>query len=768
MMRVDELSVGLAPALREQVDALCAATNAARGVAGLAQLESEPALAEVAQRAGSWEVRLAAAQRISDPDLLARIVEATRHRDNRVYQHCSDLLRARRRSLGHAMRAAELAAAFRGILAARSERQALPADRFDALAAELNSLRQECDVPQECLDLAAAVRERLLEEAQALRDLGADAAEAEALCARIVQTVPSAQLLDAEIFRTQLKEVIERSSRRVAWLAGHPTAVALSHSMDRAQAALDALAVAAEAVEPAHSAPAAGEASARPALTASSVDSARSAPAALSVPSAGEREAVRELLERLALQLEAGQLAEAEETERRLIEKANAGPLPESLMRRLRRERAQLGRMRDWARWGDDQARAQLIRAAEELLQGKRDAEALATAVSGLRDEWKRLDASRHAPRKQWERFDAVLTRAFRPVLEFRARRAAEEKAAVAAKASFCDQCEAWAASIDWQRAEFRSIAARRHELRTRWRALAFAGFREERRLRKRFDKQLKAVEGRLAAARQAETSRREALIGEADALREAPQLGEAIKAVVALQAKWKDGGLGVDFARHDEQAHWQRFRRACDAVFARRDAQRAARDAERDRHLDERKKLLAEFESALAGNDAGAVARAQAQFKRAWGGAQRNARDKRDALEGRARDLVRKAECGIAALRSDAARNRFELLARNSASAAAQASKADLDKGRAVREALLLDLELALGLASPAAASDARRARQMLKLQERFRPGNTESPDAETLALRWYATAARSDPEHDSRMSAIVEALIKRTGTSP
>ena len=127
-MQADELSVVLAPDLREQVEALCAATDAGRAMARLASLASEPALAEVAQRAGNWEIRLAAAQRISDPQLLTRIVEATRHRDNRVFRHCSDLLRARRRSLGHAMRAAELAAGFRRMLATQTDHEALDAD----------------------------------------------------------------------------------------------------------------------------------------------------------------------------------------------------------------------------------------------------------------------------------------------------------------------------------------------------------------------------------------------------------------------------------------------------------------------------------------------------------------------------------------------------------------------------------------------------------------------------------------------------------------
>lgn len=828
--------------------AVCAATDAALGLEWLSRLDSETALAEVAQHARIWEIRLAAAQRISDPDLLARIVEATRHRDKRVYRHCFDLLRARRRTLAHAMRAAELAAGFRTLLDGPSDRQALQADRFDELETELNRLRQEYDTPQECLDLAAAARERVRGEARALRDLGSDAAEAEALCAQIAAT---ARPGDAGVFRGKLKDIAERPSRRVAWLADHPTAAALAHSIERAHAILDALMSDPDAIEacnrfiesrarssresggdsPGDSAaldaewedlPKPKDPSARSVLqtrwmkareslvTPRLPEPVVSAPAsrqANALP-AGERDAVRELLDRLALELQAGRLAEAEETERRISARSGAWSLPESMARRLRRDRAQLGRMRDWARWGNDQAREHLIQAAEKLLQGERDLDALAAAVPGLREEWKRLDATRPAARSQWERFDAVLTQAFQPVLEVRAQRAREEKTAAAAKAALCDQSEAWAASIDWESADFRAIAARRHEIGNQWRALPFAGFRGERQLRKRFDKLIKPVDERLGAARQAEIRRREDLIREAEALREAPLLGEAIKKAVALQARWKDSAGGVHLSRQDDQQLWQRFRAACEALFARRDAQRAERDAERDRHLNERKALLAAFESAIAGSDAGAVARAQSEFRRAWGGAQRTARDRIDPLEGRARDLARLAERRIEALRFEAKRGRFELLARRSAlserleaaaaggqgiaealgaevkqqwqdlpplaakeekalqgrmAVAAQASAAKLEKGRAERESLLLDLELALDLPSPPSAAGARRERQLLRLRERFRPGTAEPPDPETLVLRWYATAARSEPEHDLRMAAIVGALVKR-----
>jgi hypothetical protein len=181
----------------------------------------------------------------------------------------------------------------------------------------------------------------------------------------------------------------------------------------------------------------------------------------------------------------------------------------------------------------------------------------------------------------------------------------------------------------------------------------------------------------------------------------------------VALQAKWKEGAAGAGFSRQEEQALWQRFRGACDAVFERRDAQRDARAAQRDAREAERSRQA----------------------------------DERKAL---------------AARRAEAARSRFEVLARESVLAAAQASAAALEQGFIEREALLLDIELALDLPSPARASAARRERQLRRLQERFRPGSTASADPEALVRRWYATPARGDAEQDSRMAAIVAALLK------
>src|SRR5687768_6685769 len=184
--------------LASSAEAICAATDAAQGLAMLQALEDETALAEVARNAKLWEVRLAAVQRVTDSALLERIAEATKHRDDRVYRYSYDLLRKLKKALAE--------------------------------------LRAEGPVQQEVMDLAAAAHERVHADVQALRELGAAAALAEVLRAEIESAGMQA---DVAGFRERLAGL---SGERPAWLAGHPTAAAFASSFERAREKLDEIA----------------------------------------------------------------------------------------------------------------------------------------------------------------------------------------------------------------------------------------------------------------------------------------------------------------------------------------------------------------------------------------------------------------------------------------------------------------------------------------------------------------------------------------------
>ncbi|MBV9191223.1 MAG: DUF349 domain-containing protein [Betaproteobacteria bacterium] len=705
---------------------ICAATDAQKGLTLLQALDEEEALADVARNAKLWEVRLAAVQRVTDSALLERIAEATKHRDDRVYRYSYDLLRTRRRDAARAMQAAQLAAGFRGLIELPPAARSLAAGRLRELEKALDELRIDGDPPQELSDLAAKTHELVQAEMQALRELGAAAALAEALRVEVQSAGPQA---DIAAFRERLAGL---SGARPEWLAGHPTAIALAGSLEIVREKLDELAP--------------------PPAPAPKKEKKKE-----KKPAAPQWDEIRGLLGKLEEHLSAGRLTEALEIEKRITARAASAPLPAGLDRQLKRQLAELARMRDWAKWGDDQGRDQLIQAAEALLASTPDIETLPASVRTLRDDWKKRDATRPASKAQWERFDAVLTRAFKPVLEFRAKRAAEEKAAAQARAALCDEFDAWLASPEGAAAPFKELEAKRSDLGRRVRALPPAGLQGERALRKRFDKIFRALEKRLDAARTGETRRREDLIAKAEALKEAP-MADAMKAAMALQKAWQES-TGVYLGRKEDQALWARFHAATNAVFARRDEQRSKQNEERARRDAERK---------LRDEKRAAERRVVTQK-------QETHRGRFDRLAARSALIERLESAAIAggvpeelsaeiaaawkALPPLGMDGEKALQAR--LAAASQVTSAKLEKGRAERESLLLDLEVALGIPSPASVADQRRARQMQALQERFKPRTktpAETPEA-TIA-RWYSIAAPADAAQAARMSAIARAL--------
>ena len=589
------------------------------------------------------------------------------------------------------------------------------------------------------MDLAAAAHERVHADVQALRELGAAAALAEALRAEIESAGTQANVA---ALRERLAGL---SGERPGWLAGHPTAAALASSLERAREKLDEIAP-------------------PPAPAPKSEKKRKHKPL-------GRMGEIRGLVGKLERELSAGRLADAQEIEKQITDRAASAPLPAGLDRQLKRQLAELARMRDWAKWGDDQGREQLIQAAEALLtaQGKEqeqpDVEALAASVRTLRDEWKKRDATRPASKTQWERFDAILTRAFKPVLEFRAKRAAEEKAAAKARAALCDALEAWLASPQAAEAPFKELEAKRSDLGQRVRALPFPGREAERALRKRLDRIFKALDTRLAAARRTEIERREELIAKAESLKDAP-MGEAIKSAIALQKSWQETG-GVHLERKDDRALWARFHAATSAVFARRDEQRSKQNEEHARRDAERMVRDAERK---ARDDRRETERRAVQQKHEThrGRFERLAERSRviERLEAAAaaggvpEELAAEVAGAWAALPPLGMDGEKALQAR--LSAAPQVTVAQLDKGRAERESLLLDLEVALGIPSPESVAAQRRERQLKALQERFKSRSAapaETPEA-TVA-RWYSIAAPADAAQAERMTAAVRALL-------
>ena len=237
--------------------------------------------------------------------------------------------------------------------------------------------------------------------------------------------------------------------------------------------------------------------------------------------------------------------------------------------------------------------------------------------------------------------------------------------------------------------------------------------------------------------------------------------MGDAIRAVIALQKTWQETG-GVHLERKDDQALWARFHAATSAVFARRDEERSKRHEALARREEERgakhekrdaeRRVVQQKREAHQGRFARLAARS-ALIERLEAAAAAGGVPEELSAE------VAGAWKVLPPLGMDGEKALQVRLA-----AAPRATAALLAKGRAERESLLLDLEVALGIPSPESVAAQRRERQLKALQERFKSRSAapaETPEA-TIA-RWYSITASADAEQSGRMSAIVKALQGR-----
>lgn len=692
-------------------EAVCNATDRARATEWAGRVQGDDHLAEVALRSKFADVRLAAAQRIADKAVLRRVAEASK--DKHVHRHCTDMLRASRQEGTRARRSVELAAMVRGLL----ETTPIAINHLLEVEKELASLGKGGDETAECEALLAEARERVLQETQAQIEMRGLLASAETLLVTVRTAVePTADQLGD--WSAQHGTLVEAASAAPQWVRALPAARNFVSTLEEVENRVIAFADAIErtVLEEERRAAEEAEREAKAAAEAAEKAAAESAP---NVPPRKkiDHEAVQKLLGELETHLEEGRVVEAEAAAKGIDKLLGGVPASGQVARRLQRARAQQARLAGWARWGSDKAREQLIEVAEALLKGEPDVAERARAVPLLRREWKNLDAHGAAPQSLWKRFDRALERAYRPVAEQRAIEAAAQEAARAAKAALLDEWEVWHTGLGGPegKPDLKAVDAKRDEIAKLWRSAARAGFRDERHLRKRFDAFMDKIDAQLEEARTKEFARLKDLVAQAEALQESADLSEAMSAAKTLQRRWKEDVPVIRLRHGDDQKFWRRFRSACDAVFARRDAEFAERDAQR------------------AKRDAERAAAAEA-----------------------AREVERKKKEKHAA--------RFAEMAQKAATPAADAAPEALERGKAERDMLLLDLEIALDLPTPESHAAARRARNLAKLQERFSKKASAAPlEPEAMVKKWYEIPAADDAAQAARMAAVVERLLNR-----
>ena len=304
----------------------------------------------------------------------------------------------------------------------------------------------------------------------------------------------------------------------------------------------------------------------------------------------------------------------------------NLGRLPtrqdrETLTSRLRAAQTALtGRVRElralveWKRWANVGVQAALCQRLEALAErGEEDDGKFAREFRQIMSEWRQAsDVARDEGSDVWERFKTAHD-ALHPRFEtYRSAQDAVRGENLARKVALCEEAERLADSTDWIK-----VAQRMTELQEQWKEVGPAARKDEREVWNRF----RAACGHFFRRRRQDLAERkevwaknaqlkEELCAKAEALADETDLEAAKAAVRQLQAEWKTVG---PVRRSRSETLWQRFRAACDQVYARA---REAVDAPYVEHIRARAALCERLEAlatAAGGEGADAVAGGEA-----------------------------------------------------------------------------------------------------------------------------------------------------------
>ena len=308
-----------------------------------------------------------------------------------------------------------------------------------------------------------------------------------------------------------------------------------------------------------------------------------------------------DMMDAMEAALQQGSLGAAADHDKTLKEAREKGMrLSPAQSDRLAHLRAELKRLSDWARWGGNVSREELIKTVEALPTQNLAMSELAKKVGSMRDRWKALDSlSGAAPKSLWERFDAACTAAYAPAAAHFRHLADERHANAARGQALVDEAQAEIARLRDGSVEWKHVAGTVQRLRLAWSHLGAIDRKEKKRLDALFTDALNVLQGPLEEQRKAEMAEREAIIEEAAAID--PHDRHAIETMRALQQRWQEHARALPLERKSEQALWQRFRAVCDDVFQRRKESMHEADIERRAHEAAKEAISARLEAAAA-----------------------------------------------------------------------------------------------------------------------------------------------------------------------
>ena len=299
-------------------------------------------------------------------------------------------------------------------------------------------------------------------------------------------------------------------------------------------------------------------------------------PAKTNKPDSEEQKALadslRQVLDKLEEALESKQLKESRQHFKaaQQLAKGLDHRHGKSLQPRMHLLGGQLRELTDWQGFATRPKQESLCEQMEYLANQPMEPEAKAERIKELQNEWRGLGGS--SDRDLWSRFKQASDQAYEPCKAYFSAKSGLKQANLETRKMICDQLGTFLDNADWNNIDWKAAERIHQTAREEWKAAWPVEFRDNRPVQKRFDDLLKQLEAPLDTERKKNEALKQGIVERAEALIEHEPLGDAMSQAKALQTEWTS--IGITRHREDRKL-WQAFRKACDQIFARRDARK-------------------------------------------------------------------------------------------------------------------------------------------------------------------------------------------------
>ena len=260
-----------------------------------------------------------------------------------------------------------------------------------------------------------------------------------------------------------------------------------------------------------------------------------------------------------------GKWGPANSTMRRLKKKIDSMETAErsSLTEKLERAEKQLAEMADWQDFAARPKLLEICDAMEALPAKELPPETLAKQVRELQNNWKALGVSR-ASNDLWSRFKTAGDLAYEPCKAWFETKQQERQQKLDVKASLCDSLEAeqslLAGDPDWK-----AIARQVNIAKREWSKNRVPDRKPDKALEARFSAALKPFEVALAEQYDSNAATKQELVDKAKALAEAEITQHSANQAKRLLSAWKLVGV---MRRKEDQALWEVFNAHLGTIF--------------------------------------------------------------------------------------------------------------------------------------------------------------------------------------------------------